>query len=394
MSKKIFDILIIGDLAGNDIILAEQFSSKGLKCCVLRRGDKKNSLNKITPLPNYHKYFHPEEIIYYNSKFEFKKYLKQSCLIISFTGSVISGLGPFLWLLRKILFLPPIINITTGSDITELAVEKSINGFFYRQYLKSSSLNCCVSYPHALKNIVRLKVENVIFLPWPFNLIPQDKSSIKLPNPVIDNHPISFFHPSNLDWKFNDSGEFRNSSKGNDRFIKAFARAIHNGLNAQCVILDRGPDKDIAKTLISELNVEDKFIWKTHLSREELFKEYQNCDVVVDQFDVGGFGGMAIEAMSLGKPLLMYCNENCMKLVYNEFPPVLNCYTDDEIFQKIMSCEDRNYLFKIGVDTLKWVNKYHNWDSYLNILLFHYTRLTGNFFTDYGWNNNLTKKSR
>lgn len=382
MSKtKIYDVLIIGELVGIDLMFAEHLSRKRLKCCVLRR-QTKTSTEKISSLSSYHTHFQEQDIIYYKNGREFLKYAKKSRLIVSFTGALIGALR-FLWLLHHFLRLPPVVNITTGSDIMELAVEKSLLGVMYRQYLKFADLNWCAPYPYAVKNIFALKVPNVVFMRYPYYLLPDNHNVISIKND--EKKPLHFFHASHLDWKVNDPGSHRKSTKGNDRFIKAFARAIKDGLDAYCVILDRGPDRAVAKELIRNLDVEDRFIWKPHLTRDELLNEFCNTDMVVDQFDGGGFGGIAIEAMSMGKPVMIYLQKNCLNLLYAEPPPVLNCHTEEEIYDQIMKCRDRAYLQNIGKNAKEWIYKYHHWETCLDQFLFYYTLLTGHRVLDYGW---------
>jgi glycosyltransferase involved in cell wall biosynthesis len=131
--------------------------------------------------------------------------------------------------------------------------------------------------------------------------------------------------------------------------------------------------------------MEEKFIWKPHLTREELMKEYIEADVVVDQFFVGGYGGIAIEAMSAGKPVMIYLNENCLNLVCPEPPPVLNCYTEDEIYKMIWKCADREFIEDIGKRAKEWVFKYYHWENCLDQFIFYYSLLTGDKKLDYGF---------
>lgn len=386
MSKIIYDVLLIGELAGSDLMFAEHLSRKGLKCCVLRRR-RKTSTEIISPYSSCHAHIQEADIIYYKNGLEFLRYARKSRLIFSFTGALVGALGR-LWHIRQLLMLPPTVNITTGSDIKELAIEQSFRGLLYRQYLRFVDLNWCAPYPHAVKNVFALKVPNVVFMRTPMYLLPDNAASDNNRSNNNEHKPIRFFHPTHLDWKVGDPGVHRKSSKGNDRFIKAFARAIRDGLDAYCVILDRGPDKDVAKELIRNLGVEDRFIWKPHLMRDELVEEFRNADVVVDHFDNGGFGCSTIEAMSVDKPVMIYLQENCLKLQYAEPLPVLNCHTEEEIYEQIMRCRDRAYLQNIGKKAKEWVYKYHHWETCLDQFLFYYSLLTGHRVIDYGWDRN------
>lgn len=381
-TRERFDILITGGVANSDLIFAEHLSRRGLKCCVLRKSSAQAGKRQAADTySSYQTHFPADEVRFYRGGRDFLRLARQADLILSITGGLVPALGRLLWPIRGTLRLPPSINVTTGSDMTELAAEKSLRGYVYRQYLRFVDLNWCVPYPHAIKNALELHVPNIVFMRFPYYLLgevaPQAERS--------GDGRIRFFHPSHLDWKLHDSGAHRNSSKGNDRFIRAFARAIQAGLSAECVFLERGRDKDAAKNLLAELGVADRAIWMSELPRDELLMEIERADVVVDQFDVGGLGGIATEAMSLAKPVMIYLDKGCAGLLYADFPPVLNCQTEEEIFQEIMRCGDRDALRSLGASARDWVYKYHHWSTCLDEFLFHFTRLTGTPVVDYGW---------
>ena len=133
----------------------------------------------------------------------------------------------------------------------------------------------------------------------------------------------------------------------------------------------------MAKELIRNLGVEDRFIWKPHLTRDELVDEFRKADVVVDQFDVGGpGGGISMEAMSAGKPVMRYSQENCLNIFYAESPPILNCRTEEEIYEQINRCRDRTYLQNVGEKAKEWVYKHHHWEKCLDQFHCYYALLT------------------
>ena len=380
-NDKDFDVLVIDSLWISDLIVAEHLSRKGLKCGVLRQNrHKEPEKESIGPLSTYHTHFSESDIVWTETVPAFLRIARRSRLIVSFTGALIWHLRMF-WPLRQLLGLPPVVNWFSGSDILELAIEASLPGRLYRQYLRFVDLNIGFVFPHALKNLMLLKVPNLVFLRFPY----------LLPDPSVQfrshdaNGIVRFFHASHLDWKVNDPGQHRYSSKGNDRFIKAFARAIRNGLRAHCVILDRGPDREVAKALIQKLDVVDYFEWKPQLSRDDLVNEYLKADVVVDQFDVGGLGGIAVEAMALGKPAMVWTHENGYRIAYPELPPVFNAHTEEDIYCQIMRCKDRVFLQDLGQRAKEWVYKYLHWETCLDQFLFYYSLLTGHRVIDYGW---------
>lgn len=196
---------------------------------------------------------------------------------------------------------------------------------------------------------------------------------------------VRYFHPSNLDIGLTDSTPGRNSTKGNDRFIRALLRAMDEGVDAECVILDRGPDRKIIRKMIESSKHGEKFFWRPHLNRDELFEEMANSDIVVDQFDVGGLGGLAIEAMAIGRAVLLHLETKGMPIVYPQLPPVLNAKSEEEIYQSIKANQDRGKPLEIGLRAHDWVNAYHSWKTCLDTLLFYYSLLTAHEVVDYGY---------
>jgi glycosyltransferase involved in cell wall biosynthesis len=136
---------------------------------------------------------------------------------------------------------------------------------------------------------------------------------------------------------------------------------------------------------VAGLGAEEYFIWTPALSRDALIAEIQRADVVVDQFDVGGLGGIAVEAMSLARPVLVYLNENALRVQYAQLPPVLNGASEVEIHTLLGRCRDRGWLNQLGQAARRWAIEHHHWSTCLDQFLFYYMLLTGHQVVDYGW---------
>jgi glycosyltransferase involved in cell wall biosynthesis len=95
---------------------------------------------------------------------------------------------------------------------------------------------------------------------------------------------------------------------------------------------------------------------------QEVLELIKEADVVFDQILLGAYGRLAIEAMSLGKPVLCYLREDLKEFYPNWAEcPIVNANIDN-IKEKIielmkMSQEERN---AIGKQSLNYVNKYHS----------------------------------
>lgn len=379
-----YDIMVIGTHCGNDIVMAEHLAGLGLKSCVARRPED----NSTVEVPaEYLKHFSRKDVVVTKTRLDFVRLAHECRMIVSITGGLIHLLGK-LWPAHRFLGLPPVVALITGSDFLELSLEKSMDGAFYRQYLKFADINWILPYPHALQNILKLNVKNVVFMPgFPF-IVPDVPPEFQNPNRLPHGKRLRFFHCSVLDFNYTWYGEQRVSSKSNDRFIRAFARAVRDGYDIDCVILYRGHDRDVAKEMVRRAGpeVSSRFIWKNELNREELFQEFLNSDVIVNLFSCGGIGGITIEAMTLGCPMMQFGSKTYYDLAYAGVqPPYINCRTEDEIYDKIVwCCKNPEKLNDVAAEGKKWVEKYIAPQNSMKKFLFYYSALTGDRKLDFG----------
>lgn len=370
------DILVYGDLCANDLLLGEFLARKGLRVHVARK--KRQGGNGVELPEGFLQALGEADISHIGGPGDLVALARRSRMVLTFTGAFGFAMS-WRWPLRRVLGLPPVFNYPTGSDFSETLGGSGPLSLFYRYFVRTCAMNAGFTYPHILKNILRRRVTNIAFVRHPY-LLPEMPADMPPPS-----GPLRLFHASHLDFKVSDPGAFRNSAKGNDRFLRAFLRALDEGLDADCVLLDRGPDRGVARAMIDESRHAGRFTWLPHLSREAFFAEMARADMVVDQFDVGGLGGIAIEAMALGKPVLTHVETANLNIVYSEVPPVLAAFTEDEICARIMDHRDREQLAEIGAAAKGWVHRNHHWENCLDTLLFYYALLTGHEAVDYGY---------
>ena len=347
------EVLVCGILCNNDIALAELLSRYSVPVKVIRHIS--HQAIDSSQLPGALRFFFYNNIKYVSCSWEFYINCYKAPLIISINGYFPSMLNRKMRFLSYFFRFPKVINLTCGSDITELVISNTIEGKRYKQHLKKSFFNYVSPYPNAIKNLLTIKLQN--FMLYRFNFFLLGK---RILNVEHNDTCVTFFHPSHLDWGVTDNTANRNSTKGNDRFLKAFLRALEKGVKAKCIILDRGPDREEAKKIINNSSFSKSFEWLNQLTPAELKQQMLKSDVIVDQFDVGGLGGIACEAMAQAKPVMMYIDKNCWPLVYDEEPPVINCYTEEEIYNAILEWADRKKLQELGERAEKWVRKYHD----------------------------------
>ncbi|MCG8422618.1 MAG: hypothetical protein MJE77_32280 [Proteobacteria bacterium] len=127
-------------------------------------------------------------------------------------------------------------------------------------------------------------------------------------------------------------------TKGNDVLIKGFAEYIaHTDRKACLLLLEYGEDVDASKTLIRDLGIAGHVHWWPIMGRRSLRYVIDACDVVADQFCVGGTGSTGWEAVSMGKPLMGYfvIDEYRRVFGWKDFIQPINVRTAAEVTENL-----------------------------------------------------------
>ncbi|NOS86136.1 MAG: hypothetical protein HOP31_13415 [Ignavibacteria bacterium] len=114
---------------------------------------------------------------------------------------------------------------------------------------------------------------------------------------------------------------------------------------------------DAIEKLKGEFEFEFKIV--NNVTAEELYKEIEKTDLVIDQMLVGFYGLLSIESMAMGKPVVCYIRED-ISAVSPEEMPVINANPDNlyEVLKKILL--NPSELIDAGIRSREYVEKYHN----------------------------------
>ncbi len=177
------------------------------------------------------------------------------------------------------------------------------------------------------------------------------------------------FHPSRI--ILDDGREMRESGqwKGNDRLIRGFAdlAARRPDLRPVLAMPDRteSPGVPEAKALVEELGVGDRVRWLVPpdprgFKRSELLELYAVADVVPDDFGVGWFGAVVIEALSMEVPVLSYLDEEIMLRLYPEHPIVVVREPKEISAALERLADDPAERRRLGTEGRRWVIEHHS----------------------------------
>ena len=194
------------------------------------------------------------------------------------------------------------------------------------------------------------------------------------------------FHPSRL--VFDDSERMRRTGqwKGNDTLIRGFASFVRSGTAERpLLVLVDGPgsrDRAAARRLIAELGITRSVHWAVP-PNGDLFRQpemaalYRRADVVADEFGVGWFGFVTLEAAACGRPILSHDDEAVMADLY-PWHPVVDASTADQVGDRLRQLAGQPDLrADLGARSRRWAEQFHSVDAIAGRYVDEFTSLAG-----------------
>ncbi len=179
-----------------------------------------------------------------------------------------------------------------------------------------------------------------------------------------------FFFPTRQDWVA-DTGY---ADKANDVFLRAFIRLLEKGHHVGMVCCRWGRNVDQSVSLLSACA--DKVRWVEPMGLVQFNRMVQACDVVIDQFKLGAFGGVTFKALANRGAVCTYLDEAAVASRYPEPPPVINCRTTAQIVEQMCRyIDDRSRLVDLGDLARAWIKRYHRSVDGVALQLEQYFRL-------------------
>lgn len=103
-----------------------------------------------------------------------------------------------------------------------------------------------------------------------------------------------------------------------------------------------------------------EYVLVQNTPREEALKIFETADIIVDQLFIGSYGVFAIEAMSMGKPVISYISEEMLQQFPVELPIVsADIYSIKEKLESLIL--DSALRNELGVRGRKYVEDYHDY---------------------------------
>lgn len=113
---------------------------------------------------------------------------------------------------------------------------------------------------------------------------------------------------------------------------------------------------------LKEIGYRIELVHPRQVAHEEAMRIYQSADIMIDQLLVGWYGGAAVEAMALAKPVLCYLREEDLDrfVPFKEKIPILSA-TKETLYDRLVEMiEDPSRRARIGEESRRYVEEVHD----------------------------------
>jgi glycosyltransferase involved in cell wall biosynthesis len=186
---------------------------------------------------------------------------------------------------------------------------------------------------------------------------------------IIANFDFVVFHPSRLMIQDHPQLKTAGQWKRNDLLFRGFAKFIERSGARRSVLVmpDRTQSDDLpmGKEIIHKMGLDQNVLWikpprQEGFTRDELIPIYSIADVVADDFGIGWFGSVVLEAYALSRPVVTYVDENVVSKLY-PWHPILSANTEEGIADHLMRLyTDPEYKKEVGCKGREWIEEFHS----------------------------------
>ena len=149
-------------------------------------------------------------------------------------------------------------------------------------------------------------------------------------------------------------------SKGNDIAFQSLIKFVNKYPNTRIILRNKGDDYLNSKKILSSIS--NKVFYVNTLDKKNLINLMNLSDVILDQFFLGAFGGTAIEAASIGRPLLSFFPN--IDLYKDDPYPFLQSTNSEELFKNLEKLYlNKKFRTQYSNDCKNWVIRNHSSDE-------------------------------
>ena len=177
------------------------------------------------------------------------------------------------------------------------------------------------------------------------------------------------FHPTRQDWVAGTGY----ADKANDVFIRALAELRGRGLRVGAVCCAWGRNVEESRALLQSLGVARHVRWMQPLAHVRFLRVARACGLVVDQFKLGGFGGITFKTLAAGIPVCTNLDVEATIRSFGEAPPVLRCGDQATLVREIAAlCAEPARLDALATASREWIKRHHSGAQVLHAFVARY----------------------
>lgn len=187
------------------------------------------------------------------------------------------------------------------------------------------------------------------------------------------------FHPSRFLMQDKPHLKKAGQWKANGTLIRGFAQAVPEltsmGLRPILVLLDLpshvSPDVNCAKGLVLSLGVDKHVRWLrpsvgSVFTRQDLASLYAGSHVTADDFGVGWWGSVVLEAMSSGCPVITKYIPDLEWTRYGDFPAIFASDSDSVADTLVALASEPQARRQLAATGRQWVLREHSYQAVAN----------------------------
>lgn len=277
--------------------------------------------------------------------------------------------------------------LSIGDDLDILPFRREgVRMRLYAAVLRRAQQRCravCYTMPPQGESCRRLGLANARFLPCaipidshrlsPLSRAERSRARDRLGLP---ERALVVFQPCRQEWTCPEGPG--SNHKGNDRFLRAFARFIQGpGRDAWLLAIAKGRDVAASRQLAGHLGIDGKIRWIPQQNKAGLRECLGASDIVADQFTYGFYGISSLEAMAVGRAVLIHLDTEGMERLGVESPPVVSVRSEEKIYEALCRlAEDRSKAHEVGAMARDWVVRHHSWETVVERYIALYKELS------------------
>lgn len=221
-----------------------------------------------------------------------------------------------------------------------------------------------VSNPHMLGHCRRLGFSNALYLPYPMDSNRYSPGSGKSRSQWVQEKGDGLYvlSSSRLDAGVKGHG---------NAYFSALAEAVKLRPELRFVFLQWGESVESMKRAVNEMGLSKNVLVLPPVGKKRLIDYYRSCDVVLDTFVYGYYGATALEAASIGKPVVMKIrSEHYDPLYGGDVMPAENASSPADITRALIHlAKDKEYRDRKGLDMREWLVRTHGQDFTVPLML-------------------------